>query len=146
MPSSDEHPTLTPADRRFIRRVAEHYAPQPLSATQQAIFDRTLEARLADSGRPPFLRPASMLIPACAILLLWFALPWQQASSPSFKTLTPPSAATPLAQDRSLVSLSPPHNPSVHPTLLAYAYYQSEAGADALPAEYIALAEAFALP
>ena len=134
MSSSNGREYLRPDDWRFIRRMAEHYAPQPLSAARRATFDRTLEERLKDSARPPFLRPASILIPVCAALLLWFALPSQQASSPNFKVLTPPSSPTPLAQDT-----------TSHPTLLAYAYYQSEAQDDFLPAEYIALADAFEL-
>ena len=134
MSSSNEREDLRPDDRRFIRRMAKHYAPQPLSAARRATFDRTLEERLTDSARPPFLRPASILISICAALLLWFALPSQQASSPNFKVLTPPSAPTPLAQDT-----------TSHSTLLAYTYYQSEAQDDFLPAEYIALADAFEL-
>lgn len=134
MPSSNECEDLRPDERRFIRRVAEHYTPQPLSAAQRAAFDQTLEERLTDSARSPFLRPTSILIPICAALLLWFALPAQQPPSPNFKALTPPSAPTPLAQDT-----------TSHPTLLAYAYYQSEAQDDFLPAEYIALADAFEL-
>ena len=131
---SNEREDLKPDDRRLIRRMAEHYAPQPLSAARQATFDRTLEERLADSSRSPFLRSASLLAATCAALLLWFALPSQQASSPNFKALTPPSAPTPLARDT-----------TSHPTLLAYAYYQSEAETNVLPAEYIALADAFEL-
>ena len=134
MPSSDEREDLRPGERRFIRRMAEHYAPQPLSAAQRATFDRTLEERLTDSSRSPFLRSAGILIPICAALLLWFAISLQQPPSPNFKALTPLSAPTPLAQDT-----------TSHPTLLAYAYYQSETETDFLPAEYIALADAFEL-
>ena len=134
MPSSNEREDLRPDERRFIRRMAEHYTPQPLSVAQRTAFDRRLEERLTDAARSPFLRPASILIPACAALLLWLALPSQQASSPNFKALSPPSAPTPLVQDT-----------TSHPTLLAYAYYQSEAETDVLPAEYIALADAFEL-
>ena len=134
MPSSDEPNNLTPADRRFIQRVAKDYTPQPLSAAQRATFDRRLEERLADSSRLPFLRPASLLAATCAALLLWFALPSQQASGPNFGDSTLPSAPTPLARDT-----------TSHSTLLAYAYYQSESQDDFLPAEYIALADAFEL-
>ena len=134
MPSSDEPNNLTPADRRFIQRVAKDYTPQPLSAAQRATFDRRLEERLADSSRLPFLRPASLLAATCAALLLWFALPSQQASGPNFGDNTLPSAPTPLAQDT-----------TSHSTLLAYAYYQSESQDDFLPAEYIALADVFEL-
>ena len=134
MPSSDEHNNLTPADRRFIQRVAKDYTPQPLSAAQRATFDRRLEERLADSSRLPFLRPVSLLAATCAALLLWLTLPSQQASGPNFGDSTLPSAPTPLAQDT-----------TSHSTLLAYAYYQSESQDDFLPAEYIALADAFEL-
>ena len=145
MPSSNEREDLKPDERRFIRRMAEHYAPQPLSAAQRATFDRTLEKRLVDSSRSPFLRPAGILIPVCAALLLWFALPSQQASSPNFKALTPPPAPTPFARDLSVTGLSDRQATTPHPTLLAYAYYQSEMETDFLPAEYIALADAFEL-
>ena len=134
MPSSDEPNNLTPADRRFIQRVAKDYTPQPLSAAQRATFDRRLEERLADSSRLPFLRPASLLAATCAALLLWLTLPSQQASGPNFGDSTLPSAPTPLARDT-----------TSHSTLLAYAYYQSESQDDFLPAEYIALADAFEL-
>ena len=145
MPSSDEHHNLTPADRRFIQRVAEHYTPQSLSAAQQATFDRRLRERLADSSRLPFLRPASLLAATCAALLLWLALPSQQVSGPSFKDLTLPSAPTPLAWDISVTDMSDTQDATSHSTLLAYAYYQSESQDDFLPAEYIALADAFEL-
>lgn len=134
MPSSNEREDLRPDDQHFIQRVAEHYAPQSLSATRQATFDRTLEERLTDSARPLFLRPASILIPICAALLLWFALPSQPPSRPDFKGIIPQLAPAPLAQDT-----------TSHPTLLAYAYYQSETQDDFLPAEYLALADAFEL-
>ena len=136
MPSSDERANLRLDDQGFIRRVAEHYTPAPLSAARQATFDRTLEERLADSSRPPFLRPAGMLIPVCAVLLLWFALPY-------FSDRTPP-ASTPLAWDTAVTGVSVQDAPS-HSTLLAYAYNQSEAQEDFLPAEYLALADAFDL-
>ena len=134
MPSSDEHDNLRPADRRFIQRVAKDYTPRPLSAARQATFDRRLEERLADSSRLPFLRPASLIAATCAALLLWLTLPSQQASGPNFGDSTLPSAPTPLARDT-----------TSHSTLLAYAYYQSESQDDFLPAEYIALADAFGL-
>ena len=141
MPSSDERKDLRPDDRRFIQRVADHYTPQPLSAARQATFDRRLSERLADSARLPFLRPASLLAAACAVLL-WFTLPSQQVSDPNFKDLTPRSASTPLAQDTDAANTQ---DITSHASLLAYAYYQSEAQTDFLPAEYLALADAFEL-
>ncbi len=142
MPSSDEHDNLKPDDQHFIQHIARHYTPQPLSAARQATFDRRLEERLTDSSRLPFLRPASLLAATCAALLLWFALPSQQASGPNFKDLTPLSASTPLAQDTDTANTQ---DATSHSTLLAYTYYQSESQDDFLPAEYIALADAFEL-
>ena len=137
MPSSNEREDLRPDERRFIRRMAEHYTPQPLSAAQRMAFDRRLEERLTDAARSPFLRPTSILIPVCAALLLWLALP-------DFKD-HPPLAPTPLARDAATAEMSDGQDTTSHPTLLAYAYYQSEAETDVLPAEYIALADAFEL-
>ena len=142
MPSSDERKNLKSTDHRFIQRVAEHYTPQPLSAAQQATFDRALEERLADSSRFPFLRPASLLAATCAALLLWFAFPSQQAFGPNFGDSTLPLASTPLAQDTDTADMQ---DLTSHSTLLAYAYYRSEAHDDFLPAEYIALADVFEL-
>ncbi len=136
MPSSNKRKNLRPDDQRFIQRVAEHYTPQPLSAAQQATFDQRLSERLADSSRLPFLRPASLLAVTCAALL-WFALPY-------FRDRTPPTS-TPLAWDTAVTEMSDMQDTTSHPTLLAYAYYQSEAETDFLPAEYIALADAFEL-
>ncbi len=137
MPSSDEYKNLKPEERRFIQRVAGHYTPQPFSAARQATFDRALEERLADASRSPFLRPSSILIPVCAALLLWFAVPY-------FKDRTPP-ASTPPAWDTAATEMSDMQDTTSHPTLLAYVYYQSEAQEDFLPAEYLALADAFEL-
>ncbi len=145
MLSSDEYKNLTPDDRRFIQRVAEHYTPASLSAARQATFDRKLEERLAGSARLPFLRPASLLVPICAALLLWFALPSQRASSPNFKDFTPPSAPSTLAQDTSGAGPSDTQDTPSHSNLLTYAYDQSEAYTDFLPDEYMALADAFEL-
>ena len=122
MPSSNERGYLRPDDRRFIRRMAEHYAPQPLSAARRATFDQTLEERLTDSARPPFLRPASILIPICAALLLWFALlrsrlpvrtskcslhRQPQHRSRKTRPLTPPSWRMPITNQKRRTTFFP---------------------------------------
>ncbi len=137
MPSSNERGDLKSDEQRFIQRMAEHYAPQPLSAAHQATFDRTLEKRLTDSSRTPFLRPSSILVPVCAALLLWLALPYFKDRSPL--------APTPLSQDTIATEMSDGQYTTPYSTLLAYAYDQSEAQDDFLPAEYIALVDAFEL-
>ena len=141
MPFSDERHNLMPAEQRFIQRVAKDYTPQPFSAAQQATFDRRLAERLADAPRRPFLRPAGLLAATCAALLLWFALPSQQVSSPDFTARPVPS----LAREAAVTDTADTQALSSPATLLAYAYYQSETQDDLLPDEYLALAEAFEL-
>ena len=158
MSSSDEYKDLKPDERRFVERIVEHYTPHPLSPTQRAAFDRTLEERLAASSRLPFLRPAGILVSACAALLLWLALPSQKASHPNFEDLSSQSAPVvaqnlPASQATSVTHAAGTQEATAHANLLTYAYYQSESYADEegsgethiLPDEYIALADAFEL-
>ena len=83
MSSSDTQDRLTTDEQQFLQRLAEHYTLSPLNLVQQAAFDRKLEERLASSTRRPFLRPAIILVPAFAALLLWFVLPSQNSSPPN---------------------------------------------------------------
>ena len=43
----DETPRLTSEERDFVERVAEHYAPPPMTASDRVTFDETLQSRLA---------------------------------------------------------------------------------------------------
>lgn len=182
MPSSDTHDTLSQDtlnqdtlstdEQQFLQRLAEHYTPSPLNPAQQAAFDRKLEERLASSTRRPFLRPATILVPAFAALLLWFVLPSQNTSPPKdLNTHTQPvivahSGSAGSAGSDELdgldgsarsdgsdeVMANAPDSTS-HTNLLTYAYYQSDSYAAEdenedtafLPDEYVALADAFEL-
>ncbi len=75
--------TLGTDEQQFIQRLAEHYTPSPLNPVQQATFNRKLEERLASATDRPFLRPATILVPAFAAMLLWFVLPTQNTSPPN---------------------------------------------------------------
>lgn len=139
MPGSEERhpPDLGDADRHFIRRLAAHYAPPPLSAARRARFDRALEERLAGTSRRFLWLPAGAL--ASAALILWFAFPPLFAPRPTLpENLDGRSSA---AGSRMLQATSPS-------TLLALAYDRLEAERETnagLPDEYIALAEALEL-
>ena len=176
MPSSDTHDTLSQDtlnqdtlstdEQQFLQRLAEHYTPSPLNPAQQAAFDRKLEKRLASSTRRPFLRPATILVPAFAALLLWFVLPSQNTSPPKdLNTHTQPvivaqngsagsaESAEPAGSDGSDESTRNAPDSISHTNLLTYAYYQSDSYAAedenedtaSLPDEYVALADAFEL-
>ena len=139
MPGSEERhpPGLGDADRRFIHRLAAHYAPPPLSAARRARFDRALEERLAGTSRRFLWLPAGAL--ASAGLILWLAFP------PLFAPrLTIPEnfdGRSFAAGSRTLQATSPS-------TLLTLAYDQIETERETnagLPDEYVALAEALEL-
>ncbi len=162
MSSSDTQDTLsqdrlTTDEQQFLQRLAEHYTPSPLNPVQQAAFDRRLEERLASSTRRSFLRPATILVPAFAALLLWFVLPSQNSSPPNdLGTRTQPVVVAQGRLDgsaRSDGSTANAPDSTSHTNLLTYAYYQSDpyAAEDenedtaSLPDEYVALADAFEL-
>lgn len=139
MPVSDQRhpPGLGDADRHFIRRLAAHYAPPPLSATRRARFDRALEERLACTSRRFLWLPAGAL--ASAALILWLAFPPLFAPRPTIpENFDGRSSA---AGSRTPQAASPS-------TLLALAYDRLEAERETdagLPDEYIALAAALEL-
>ena len=154
MSSSDTQDMLGTNEQQFIQRLAEHYMPNPLNPVQQAAFDRKLEERLASSTRRPLLRPATILVPAFAAMLLWFVLPSLMTSPPNdLNTHTQPLIVAQGRSDR--LDGSTPNAPdsTSHTNLLTYAYYQSDpyAAEDenedtaSLPDEYVALADAFEL-
>lgn len=161
----DPHQELPDADRRFIRRVVEHFAPRPVSAEQQARFDRALEARLRASVRLSAWRPVGIAVAGCAGLGIWFTL----ASSPLAPSAPdePSGRPQPRAGMTTLHLHDPPNparrrgsldpttawNEAASATSLLEIYEQSSGGAeefdgipsDFLPGEYVALADAFEL-
>lgn len=46
---NDDTPRLTPEERDFVKRLAEHYSPPPMTPSQRITFDEALQSRL--SGR-----------------------------------------------------------------------------------------------
>ena len=139
MPVSDERhpPGLGDADRRFIQRLAAHYAPRPLSVARRVRFDRALEERLAGTSRRFLLLPAGAL--ASAALILWLAFP---------SLFTPRPTVPEDLDERSSVAGSRTLQTASPSTLLALAYDQLEAERETnagLLDEYIALAEALEL-
>lgn len=139
MPVSDQRhtPGLGDADRRFIQRLAAHYAPPPLSVARRVRFDRALEERLAGTSRRFLWLPAGAL--ASAALILWLVFPPLFAPRPTIPENLDGRSSD--AGSRTLQAASPS-------TLLALAYDQLEAERETnagLPDEYIVLAEALEL-
>jgi hypothetical protein len=74
-PHPDDRDHLSPEDEAFVRRIAESYAPAPLTPNRRAAFDAELELRLArDRWR---LAPwaAAVLVAGTAALLVITRLP-----------------------------------------------------------------------
>ena len=67
--SGDERPPLESADREFVDRLAENFAPRPMSAAERVGFDEALTARLRQPPRRWLLVPAL----GAAAALMWLA-------------------------------------------------------------------------
>jgi hypothetical protein len=68
----DERPPLDGAEEEFVDRLAEVYAPAPMTAAERAAFDGAIRARLERPVRRPVLIP--VLGAAAAAALVWFVL------------------------------------------------------------------------
>jgi hypothetical protein len=147
MSTKRESNVLSPEEKDFIHRVADLYAPPPLTPTQRTAFDRTLEKRLSRGARASFLRPAAVLATACVAVLVWLTMHRQSVFLPSGE---PSPEATIVAQEDAAAGTE-------ETTLLTYAYYNpefygeeseedSEDDEQFLPDEYEALAIALAFP
>jgi hypothetical protein len=55
---TDERPLLSTEDEAFVGRLAEQYAPPPLSAARRAALDTELRGRVGSPNRLGFERPA----------------------------------------------------------------------------------------
>ena len=67
----DDRDRLAPEDAAFVRRVADAYAPAPLSPTRRAAFDAELDSRLArDRWRFAPWAAAVVVAGAAALLVL----------------------------------------------------------------------------
>lgn len=70
--SHDDTPRLSPEEREFVGRLAEHYSPPPMAASERVAFDEALESRLS-RRRDRILRPLAVAV-AAAALGIWFVL------------------------------------------------------------------------
>ena len=118
---------LTPEEQRLVETLRTELDPGPRSPGQRSAFVRALEERLIRGERSswqPLVLAASAVMAAVA---LWLALPVDRPGEPD----------TRLASAR-------------RPSLLAYAYYETDYLDDAsdayLSAEYEAIAAAFDVP
>ena len=116
MSANHEQPRLTPEETNFIRRVATHYAPPPMTSAQRAAFDRALEKRLSRNAYASFFRPVTVVAAACAAVLVWFGITHHGISildkgSPS-ATTTVVTETTQEGEEKT--------------TLLMYTYYEAE--------------------
>ncbi len=70
--SHDDRPRLDREDEAFVARVAQSYAPPPLSASQRAALDDALSARLQRPPRRGLFVPALAAAVVAGLLLLTF--------------------------------------------------------------------------
>ena len=66
----DEWPQMDHAEEQFVRRLAAHYAPKPLTPARRVALDEALWTRLQRQPRLTWLTPALVTV-AGAVLLTW---------------------------------------------------------------------------
>src|SRR5215475_6613795 len=69
----DEWPQLDHAEEQFVRRLAAHYAPKPLTPARRVALDEALWARLQRQPRQTRLTPALATV---AVAMLITCLSW----------------------------------------------------------------------
>jgi hypothetical protein len=69
----DAWPQLDHAEEQFVRRLAAHYAPEPLTPARRVALDAALWARLQRPPRQAWLTPA---IATVAVAILIMCLSW----------------------------------------------------------------------
>ena len=69
----DERPQLDHPEEQFVRRLAAHYAPKPLTPARRAALDVALWARLRRHSRWTLLAPALV---TAAVAVLVACLTW----------------------------------------------------------------------
>ena len=75
----DEWPQLDHAEEQFVRRLAAHYAPKPLTPTRRVALDEALWARLQRQPRLLRLTPA---LASVAVAMLITCLSWSGLFTP----------------------------------------------------------------
>jgi hypothetical protein len=71
--SHDDRPRLDREEEAFVARVAQSYAPPPLSASQRAALDDALSARLQRPPRRGLFVPVLAAAAVAGLLLLTFS-------------------------------------------------------------------------
>jgi hypothetical protein len=82
----DERPQLDRAEEQFVRRLAAHYAPEPLTTARRVALDEALWARLQRQPRltrwtPAVAMAAVAMLIACLTWSGLFTLPPQDVGS-----------------------------------------------------------------
>ena len=72
-PNRDDRAPLRGEDEELVERLAEGFAPAPLSPARRAAFDEALAVRIASRRRKRLLVPA--LAAAAAVALAWLVAP-----------------------------------------------------------------------
>ena len=75
----DEWPQLDHTEEQFVRRLAAHYAPKPLTPTRRVALDKALWARLQRQPRQTRLTPALATV---AVAVLITCLSWSSLFMP----------------------------------------------------------------
>lgn len=72
----DAWPQLDHAEEQFVKRLAAHYAPEPLTPARRVALDAALWKRLQRPPRQPWLTPAVATVAAALLLmcLSWSSL------------------------------------------------------------------------
>lgn len=68
----NDTPELTPEERNFIQRVAEHYSPPAMTPSERVAFDEALQSRL--SRRKAWILKPLAVAAAAAVFGVWFVL------------------------------------------------------------------------
>jgi len=126
----DDRAPLHTEDEEFIERLAEGFAPAPLSAARRAAFDHALAARIASPQRKRLLVPALAAV-AAAAALAWFVAPGTLDPATNSEEGVLAEAAAAARWERELFDPS--------------SLFESEEADDAegLPDDYAAIAVAF---
>src|SRR4029434_11111275 len=75
----DEGPQLDHAEEQFVRRLAAHYTPKPLTPARRVALDEALWARLQRQPRQTRLTPALATV---AMAMLITCLSWSSLFMP----------------------------------------------------------------
>lgn len=127
--SNDDTPRLTSEERDFVERLAEHYSPPPLTASERVAFDEALESRLS-RRKHWVLKPLAVAATAAA-LGIWVL----------FHNVTAPDLPAKKGTGPQVVLETPGQQEGVGDVLLTLAFDESNGPVtdEWLPEDYIAI-------